>query len=192
MVQDMQPHPRSFRMRQARAIGDALSSLFSASRFLPQVPGNDRVRVVRDISYGHADAREIVVPPEEHFLELELVMEPAELLPGGTGSLTVVARDRRGEPVEAELSLALVDGTKAWTDCLCTGVREDETAGPYVRFTLTFLVPIAFAVTVPAQGLIGQLTDQSLLGALALAAGLFVLARLFWRFGIRYYSGASA
>jgi ABC-2 type transport system permease protein len=62
----------------------------------------------------------------------------------------------------------------------------------WLRFTLTFLVPIAFAVTVPAQGLVGSLTDQAMMGAVALAVTLFVAARLFWRFGIRFYSGASA
>jgi hypothetical protein len=40
---------------------------------------------------------------------------------------------------KATLALSLADGTQQWTECLCTGIREDETAGPYVRFTLTFL-----------------------------------------------------
>lgn len=62
----------------------------------------------------------------------------------------------------------------------------------WLRFTLTFLVPIAFAVTVPAQGLTGQLTSNTLLLAVGLAIILFAAARLFWRFGIRFYSGASA
>ncbi|MCA9943294.1 MAG: ABC-2 family transporter protein [Anaerolineales bacterium] len=62
----------------------------------------------------------------------------------------------------------------------------------WLRFILTFLVPVAFAVTVPAQGLIGQLTSGNLGLAVGLAAALFVAARLFWRYGIRFYSGASA
>jgi len=62
----------------------------------------------------------------------------------------------------------------------------------WLRFTLTFLVPIAFAVTVPTEGLIGRLTTQTLLGAIALAAGMLVISRLFWKFGIKSYSGASA
>jgi ABC-2 type transport system permease protein len=63
---------------------------------------------------------------------------------------------------------------------------------PWLRFILTFLVPVAFAVTVPAQGLIGQLTSSTLGLAVGLAVGLFIVARLFWRYGIRFYSGASA
>ncbi len=62
----------------------------------------------------------------------------------------------------------------------------------WLRFALTFVVPVAFATTVPAQALTGRLTGQTLLGAVALAAVLLIASRLFWRFGIRYYSGASA
>lgn len=62
----------------------------------------------------------------------------------------------------------------------------------WLRFALTFVVPVAFATTVPAQALTGRLTSQTLLGAVALAVALLAASRLFWRVGIRYYSGASA
>jgi ABC-2 type transport system permease protein len=62
----------------------------------------------------------------------------------------------------------------------------------WLRFGLTFLVPVAFATTVPAEALTGRLDAQTSLGALALAAGLLVASRLFWRAGVRHYSGASA
>jgi len=62
----------------------------------------------------------------------------------------------------------------------------------WLRFALTFLVPVAFATTVPAEALSGRLTAQTLLGAVALAAALLIVSRLFWRVGIRHYSGASA
>jgi ABC-2 type transport system permease protein len=62
----------------------------------------------------------------------------------------------------------------------------------WLRFGLTFLVPVAFATTVPAEALTGRLEAQTSLGALALAAGLLVASRLFWRAGVRHYSGASA
>jgi ABC-2 type transport system permease protein len=57
---------------------------------------------------------------------------------------------------------------------------------------LTFLVPIGFAITVPAEGLVGRLTSPNLLGAIALAVVLPLIARVFWRIGVRHYSGASA
>jgi len=63
---------------------------------------------------------------------------------------------------------------------------------PWLRATLTFLVPVGFAVTVPAEGLVGRLTWPTLLGAVALATVLPLVARRFWRVGIRHYSGASA
>jgi viologen exporter family transport system permease protein len=62
----------------------------------------------------------------------------------------------------------------------------------WLRFGLTFIVPVAFAVTVPAEALTGRLGPSTLLGALGLAALLFALARLVWRLGLRRYSGASA
>jgi ABC-2 type transport system permease protein len=62
----------------------------------------------------------------------------------------------------------------------------------WLQTILTFLVPVAFAVTVPAQAITGRLSVQTLALAVALAVGLFLVSRWFWRFGIRFYSGASA
>ncbi|MDA0746467.1 MAG: ABC-2 family transporter protein [bacterium] len=62
----------------------------------------------------------------------------------------------------------------------------------WLRFILTFLVPIAFAVTVPAQALSGRLNPTTLLTAPALALVLVLFSRWFWKRGLRSYSGASA
>jgi ABC-2 type transport system permease protein len=62
----------------------------------------------------------------------------------------------------------------------------------WLRYTVTFLVPVAFAVTVPAEAVTSRLEGRTLLLSLAFAAALFALARWFWRFGLRHYSGASA
>ncbi len=62
----------------------------------------------------------------------------------------------------------------------------------WMRLGLTFLVPIAFAVTVPAEALTRRLTPGTLLGAVALTAFLLTLARAVWTLGLRRYSGASA
>ncbi len=62
----------------------------------------------------------------------------------------------------------------------------------WLRYGLTFLVPIAFAVTVPAEALTGRLTGQTMIGAVALTIALLAITRLVWRFGLRRYSGASA
>jgi len=53
-------------------------------------------------------------------------------------------------------------------------------------------VPVAFAVTVPAEAVTGRLTLETLAGAVALAAALLIGARWFWFFGLKHYSGASA
>jgi len=62
----------------------------------------------------------------------------------------------------------------------------------WLRYGLTFIVPVAFATTVPAEALTGRLNWETLLGAVVLAAVLFMVSRLFWRVGLRRYSGASA
>jgi ABC-2 type transport system permease protein len=62
----------------------------------------------------------------------------------------------------------------------------------WLRIGLTFLVPIAFAVTVPAQALTGRLTAETLGFAALFAVGLLVVTRLLWRTGLRRYSGASS
>jgi ABC-2 type transport system permease protein len=62
----------------------------------------------------------------------------------------------------------------------------------WLRFGLTFIVPVAFATSIPAEALTGRLGGTTLLGAVGLAILLSALARLIWRLGLRHYSGASA
>ena len=62
----------------------------------------------------------------------------------------------------------------------------------WLRFSVTFLVPIAFAVTVPAQAVTSRLDWQTFVLAAMFAVVLFVFTRWFWRFGLRNYTGASA
>jgi ABC-2 type transport system permease protein len=62
----------------------------------------------------------------------------------------------------------------------------------WLRYGLTFVIPVAFATTIPAEALTVRLTWETLLGAVGLAVGLFAVSRLFWRVGLRHYSGTSA
>jgi viologen exporter family transport system permease protein len=62
----------------------------------------------------------------------------------------------------------------------------------WLRLSLTFLVPIAFAVTVPAQALTGRLTPETLVLAAGFCVVLLAVTRAFFRVGLRHYSGASA
>ncbi len=62
----------------------------------------------------------------------------------------------------------------------------------WLRYSVTFLIPIGFAVTVPAQALTSRLHWPTLVLAVAFGCALFAFTRWFWRFGLRHYSGASA
>ncbi len=62
----------------------------------------------------------------------------------------------------------------------------------WLQVGLTFLVPVAFAVTVPTEAITGRLTLTTLLEALALTIFLLLFSRWFWKQGLRHYSGASA
>ncbi len=62
----------------------------------------------------------------------------------------------------------------------------------WLRFGITFLVPIAFAVTVPAEAVTSRLDWQTLTFAAVFTVAAFAFTRWFWRFGLRRYSGASA
>ncbi len=62
----------------------------------------------------------------------------------------------------------------------------------WLRFGLTFLVPISFAVTVPAEAFTSRLDGWTLVGALGLCLLFLVFTRWLWRRGLTRYSGASA
>jgi ABC-2 type transport system permease protein len=62
----------------------------------------------------------------------------------------------------------------------------------WLRYGLTFVVPVAFATTMPVEALTGRLSWMTLLLAIAIAVFLFILSRFFWRVGLRHYSGTSA
>ena len=62
----------------------------------------------------------------------------------------------------------------------------------WLRTGMTFLVPVAFAVTMPAEAVTNRLTGESMLFAVALTLFFMALARGIWLLGLRSYSGASA
>ncbi len=70
---------------------------------------------------------------------------------------------------------------------------------PAVRWMLTYVLPVAFVVTIPAQALIGGVnagvaapTTGVMIAAAVAAPAMLIIASAFWRFGLRHYSGASA
>ncbi|WP_287127702.1 ABC transporter permease [Candidatus Cyanaurora vandensis] len=60
------------------------------------------------------------------------------------------------------------------------------------RFFFTFIIPVAFLTTIPAETLLGRVEWGWLLGAGLLAAGLFGFARFFWGFALKFYTSASS
>lgn len=63
---------------------------------------------------------------------------------------------------------------------------------PWMRYGLTFLIPIGFAVTVPSEAVTGRLTGGTVVVAVAVAVFLGVVSRWLWAQGLRRYGGASA
>lgn len=62
----------------------------------------------------------------------------------------------------------------------------------WVRFVFTFIVPVAFITTVPAEAIVGRVRATSALMAVVVAIILLTAARWFWRFAIRSYTSASS
>jgi len=63
---------------------------------------------------------------------------------------------------------------------------------PWVRWGLTYVIPLAFLTTFPAGALVGKTGSSGIVAALALGTLSWVIASAFWRFGLSRYSGASA
>jgi ABC-2 type transport system permease protein len=62
----------------------------------------------------------------------------------------------------------------------------------WLRYGLTFIVPLAFAITVPAEAITGKLAIQSVVVMVAFTIVLMAVSRLLWKRGLRRYDGASA
>jgi len=62
----------------------------------------------------------------------------------------------------------------------------------WLRYGLTFIVPLAFAITVPSEAVTGQLAWQSVVVMIGFTAVLMAVSRWSWKRGLRRYGGASA
>ena len=60
------------------------------------------------------------------------------------------------------------------------------------RFFFTFIVPVAFLTTIPAEAMLGRTNVIWIVGAGLLAVALFLFAGWFWRFALRFYTSASS
>lgn len=62
----------------------------------------------------------------------------------------------------------------------------------WLRGALTYIIPVAFIITIPGEELTGRVGPGFALTALLVACGALTAASLFWRFGLKHYTGASA
>ncbi|MGD2181832.1 ABC transporter permease [Lusitaniella coriacea] len=60
------------------------------------------------------------------------------------------------------------------------------------RFFFTFVVPVAFLTTIPAETMLGRTHFSWIVGAAILAVVLFLVSQRFWRFALRFYTSASS
>ncbi len=73
------------------------------------------------------------------------------------------------------------------------GGRFPITAYPVLyRFFMTFVVPVAFLTTVPAETFLGKGRPLYTMLGLLLSVVFFLLSRSFWRFALRFYTSASS
>lgn len=76
---------------------------------------------------------------------------------------------------------------------LLGAARYPATSFPgFVRAFLTFVVPIAFITTVPAQAVLGQASLALSLASPFVALALLLASRLFWLHALRSYTSASS
>ncbi|NUL81666.1 MAG: alpha-2-macroglobulin [Armatimonadetes bacterium] len=69
------------------------------------------------------DQKEVIVPPEQQFLNVEVVADREVYEPGETGSLTITAKDHAGKPVITELGVRVSDYAVEY-------IQKDETLDP--------------------------------------------------------------
>ncbi len=60
------------------------------------------------------------------------------------------------------------------------------------RVFFTFVVPIVFLTTIPAQTLLGRAEPIWIIGSALLAIALLVFSRYFWAFALKFYTSASS
>jgi uncharacterized protein YfaS (alpha-2-macroglobulin family) len=69
------------------------------------------------------DTKQVIVPPVEHFLKVEVKSDRGEYQPREEGTLTVTTRDHNDKPVAAEVALGLVDESVYY-------IQQDYAADP--------------------------------------------------------------
>ena len=57
----------------------------------------------------YADTKQVVVPPVQQFLSVDVKADREQYQPREEGTLSITAKDANGKPVSAEIALGLID-----------------------------------------------------------------------------------
>lgn len=79
-----------------------------------------------------------------------------------------------------------------WNDVMQTGRYPIGIYPGYIKLILTWIVPVGFIVTVPAEFLTGKANYSTLLSGVVLAVILFILASVFFKKSLNKYTSASS
>jgi ABC-2 type transport system permease protein len=60
------------------------------------------------------------------------------------------------------------------------------------RFFFTFIIPVAFLTTIPAESILGRTNISWVVGSGLLALGLLFISARFWQFALKFYTSASS
>ena len=63
---------------------------------------------------------------------------------------------------------------------------------PLLRFFFTFIMPIAFLTTFPAEALLGAIDTKFFIISIIFSLIFLLLSNLLWRYALRYYTSASS
>ncbi len=61
-----------------------------------------------------------------------------------------------------------------------------------MRTIFTFIIPIAFLTTIPAEVMLGRSSNYLLLVSILVTSIFFFISRKFWKFALKYYTSASS
>jgi ABC-2 type transport system permease protein len=60
------------------------------------------------------------------------------------------------------------------------------------QFFFTFIIPIGFITTVPAEAILNRVSNGTSIVSLLIASLLFIISNRFWRFALKFYTSASS
>ena len=74
-----------------------------------------------------------------------------------------------------------------------TAGRFPSSAYPLnIRLIFTFVFPITFITTIPAEAILGKISVLNLLFSALIALTFFLFSRIFWRYSLKNYTSASS